>query len=181
MTREEFYENVKTVAQKEGKEYNEPSINKEMWRVIETVYLFHPSISSTYGKEEIALLYHKFGMAVIRDMLPRAQKSQLMAEKLRVVNREREKVMERIEHLANGTDTEERYYFTFGSSKQFPYQDGYIVVIAENRKAATTKFRAKYPDRNEDTINCSEIYSEDEWYACKGTHYHNIEPYETLE
>ena len=50
----------------------------EEFAVIETVYAFHPSISETDGKSQIAYIYNNFGMRVIRDMLPTAK----MAENL---------------------------------------------------------------------------------------------------
>ena len=181
MTREEFYENVKTISEKEENKLQKPAINAAMWKDIEKVYLFHPSISSSSGKEDIAFIYYKFGMAVIRDMLPRAKKSEMMEKKLQLLNQERKNVLESMEQIATGTELENKYYFTFGSSSQFPYQNGYIVVIAEDRHDAVTKYRVKYPDHTEDTINCSEIYSEEEWYSCKGNHYYNREPYEIIE
>lgn len=54
------------------------AITDKEYSVIETVYLFHPSISETDGKVEIAELYVRFGWAVIMDMKPRAE---LMAQK----------------------------------------------------------------------------------------------------
>lgn len=55
-------------------------ITDQEYAVIESVYNFHPSISETGGKKEIAYLYVTFGWAIIKDMEPRAK---LMMEKER--------------------------------------------------------------------------------------------------
>lgn len=64
----------------------------------------------------------------------------------------------------------EIYYFTFGSSEQFPYQNTYVVVIATNYKDAITAFRKKYPDITENCLNCSDYYTEKQWKEI-GKHY----------
>ena len=55
------------------------------------------------------------------------------------------------------------FYFTFGTSKQFPYCGGWVKVIAPDYKAAVMTFRAKYPDVNEGIINCSDIYTAEQF------------------
>jgi hypothetical protein len=55
------------------------------------------------------------------------------------------------------------FYFTFGSSLEFPYQHGYVEVKGTTRSEAVAKFRSKYPDRSENTVNCAFIYTEEEW------------------
>ena len=54
-----------------------------------------------------------------------------------------------------------KFYYTFGLRPQFPYYRGWVVVIADNRDEADKKFRARFPDKNRDTLNCSEIYTEE--------------------
>lgn len=44
------------------------SVTEADWKIIEKVYTFHPSISETKGKEQIADLYTEYGMGIIRDM-----------------------------------------------------------------------------------------------------------------
>ena len=53
--------------------------------------------------------------------------------------------------------------FTFGTSKQFPYIGGWVKVNAPDYKAAVMTFRAKYPDVNEGIINCSDIYTAEQF------------------
>lgn len=56
------------------------------------------------------------------------------------------------------------FYFTFGSSKQFPFQNGYIVLYAEDIRAAARKFKSLYPNPYEpDILICSDYYSFEKW------------------
>lgn len=57
----------------------------------------------------------------------------------------------------------EKYYFTFGSDIKYPYQNGYIIVQADNLNQAIEKFRNKYPDRNKGVVNCAFWYSHQQW------------------
>lgn len=56
------------------------------------------------------------------------------------------------------------WYFTFGSSKQFPYKDAYMIVMAASEKEAVRKYREVYPDVTEGTVNCSFWYPEDSFF-----------------
>ena len=77
MNKEEFVKEIKKFDQCSFAEFfAEDFANEEYWNDIQLVYTFHPSISETKGKVQIALLYAQFGMPVIRDMIPRAQKAQ---------------------------------------------------------------------------------------------------------
>ena len=49
---------------------------------IELVYAYHPSISETKGKDQIAMLYETFGMRIILDMLPTATKAAEYEERI---------------------------------------------------------------------------------------------------
>ncbi len=55
--------------------------------------------------------------------------------------------------------------FTFGSSKQFPFQLGYVSIIAPTVKEAVDEFRRNYPDLNEGILNCSDYYYSEEAVA----------------
>lgn len=57
----------------------------------------------------------------------------------------------------------QNFYFTFGSWKGFPFQNGYILVRALDEADAVATFRQHYPDVHQNTVNCSFIYSEQEW------------------
>lgn len=56
-----------------------------------------------------------------------------------------------------------KFYFTFGLSEKFPYQGGWVEVFAPDRTLAVKTFRSRFPDRNEGVINCSDIYTEEQF------------------
>lgn len=56
-----------------------------------------------------------------------------------------------------------KFYFTYGSDERFPFRGGWTEVIAPNRSMAVEAFRAVHPDINENTINCSFVYTEDDF------------------
>ena len=45
----------------------------------------------------------------------------------------------------------------------FPYQHGYVKVVGTSKDDAIAKFRSKYPDKSENTVNCAFIYTDKEW------------------
>ena len=57
----------------------------------------------------------------------------------------------------------ESFYFTFGSSSEFPYRDGYLVVKAYSKPEAVSIFRSYFPDRTEGVVNCAFIYDQEGW------------------
>ncbi len=64
MNREEFCKHAKI-------DWND--ITTDDWHKISTVYIWHPMISNTKGKSEIAALYNVGNMGIINDMLPTAE------------------------------------------------------------------------------------------------------------
>lgn len=57
----------------------------------------------------------------------------------------------------------EKYYFTFGSWKRFPFKNTYLVVVASSYGDAIKGFREKHPDTFPDCLDCSDCYSEKQW------------------
>lgn len=45
------------------------------YQIIEYIYTFHPSISETEGKRQVALLYHEFGIRIFKDMKATADRN----------------------------------------------------------------------------------------------------------
>lgn len=76
----------------------------------------------------------------------------------------------------------QKYYFTFGSDKQFPYgRDEFVVVTAENALQACNLFRVVHPSRKgSNFINCSEVYSEQDFEEFRDKYYHNVLPVEMI-
>lgn len=54
----------------------------------------------------------------------------------------------------------ERFFFTYGSSEQFPFQHGWTEVVAPDYRAAVAVFRHFHPDITPGLVNCSDIYPE---------------------
>lgn len=48
----------------EFEERIERTVTDEQYKVIEEVYMWHPSIRNTSGKDEVAELYKSFGMTI---------------------------------------------------------------------------------------------------------------------
>lgn len=56
-----------------------------------------------------------------------------------------------------------RFFFTYGTSEQFPFIGGWTEVRAPSRRMAVDAFRAVHPDINENIVNCSFIYDESDF------------------
>lgn len=84
----------------EFEERIERTVTDEQYKVIEEVYMWHPSIRNTSGKDEVAELYKSFGMTIFHDMLPRAKKAHELDELLRNAQREVQRIQEEIEELS---------------------------------------------------------------------------------
>ncbi|MBP2071181.1 hypothetical protein [Thermoanaerobacterium butyriciformans] len=69
------------------------------YEAIETVYTFHPAISETEGKQQIASLYDTFGFRIIADMLPTAIKAKEYEEQIAQKKRELGKLQEEYRKL----------------------------------------------------------------------------------
>lgn len=76
----------------------------------------------------------------------------------------------------------EKFYFTFGSSTKFPYQNTYLIVVARNELNAREGFRMKYPDRdpNKPCLNYSGIYNEETWNKYVSKYYPDQKPVDIL-
>lgn len=87
----------------EFEERIERTVTDEQYKVIEEVYMWHPSILNTSGKDEVAELYKSFGMTIFHDMLPRAKKAHEL-EQLRENRMELEAEIEGKENALNIID-----------------------------------------------------------------------------
>lgn len=56
-----------------------------------------------------------------------------------------------------------KFYFTFGSDKRFPYQNTYLIVVADCKGDAMTKFSRKYKDKYLNTYSALFCYDENQW------------------
>jgi len=71
-------------------------ITPDDYRIIETVYNYHPALNEFGAKQRIADIYHEYGMGLILDMYPTAakmrnyeQKINLLRSQLRELEEER--------------------------------------------------------------------------------------------
>ena len=76
------------------------TVTDEEYKVIESVYQWHPVISEVEGKEQIATLYKNFGMVIIKDMLPRAEKAREIEGRLRAARIEVERIQDELAELS---------------------------------------------------------------------------------
>lgn len=84
-------------------------VTENEYLLIEVVYQWHPA---DFDKEGIAALYKEFGMALIRDMLPRAEKMKQLEERKRKAEHEIfvcQKLMEAVKDGYDLKDLEERF------------------------------------------------------------------------
>ena len=62
-------------------------INDEAYALIEFVYTFHPLISETNGKEQVAYLYNNFGIGIFKEMEAKAIAAQKVESKIHELER----------------------------------------------------------------------------------------------
>lgn len=56
------------------------------------------------------------------------------------------------------------YYFTFGSDEVYPFQNGWIVITAEDEMQARMIFKALYPGETPDSLlRFAFVYDEESW------------------
>ncbi len=93
---------MEKVAEVTPKEKQIKEVPDREYSIIEKVYTFHPAISETEGKRQIAELYVNFGMVLIMDMVPRAELMAKKEEELREAQMALSKVREEIEEIRKG-------------------------------------------------------------------------------
>ena len=89
------------MTKQEFKALTKRSFTDNAYLDIETVYTFHPSISETEGKKQIASLYDTFGMRIIKDMLPTAEKAKEYEERIAQKRHELEALRDELNELKN--------------------------------------------------------------------------------
>lgn len=83
-------------------------VSDKDYEVIDRVYTFHPAISETEGKKQIADIYNAGGMAVIRGMLEAADIMNNLEKELEEARAALEKVVRRIQNVKdNGIEYEQ--------------------------------------------------------------------------
>lgn len=53
------------------------------------------------------------------------------------------------------------FYFTYGTDPQFPFKNGWTLVVADNARRAAAAFREYHPDENDGVLNCAFVYDQE--------------------
>ena len=77
------------------------AISDRDYAIVETVYTWHPSIDSSTGKDQMAYIYNNFGMRIIHDMLPTAEKAKDLLKRIEKLNAEVKQLREEYRALEN--------------------------------------------------------------------------------
>lgn len=56
-----------------------------------------------------------------------------------------------------------KYYYTYGSDREYPFIGGWTEVEAVSRKAANKLFRMVHPDKTPGILNCASVYTEEQF------------------
>ena len=65
------------------------------------------------------------------------------------------------------------FYFTYGSEGQ-PFRGGGTTVYAPDMETACALFRVFHPDKEKGLLNCSEVYSAEEFFSTRMCRYGNL-------
>ncbi len=83
-------------------------ISDQNYKIIETVYTWHPAIKGVCGKDQIATLYKTGGMPLIKSMLETANIMMDLNKESLQAKRYMDEIRRRIETVASGDLTEEQ-------------------------------------------------------------------------
>ncbi len=83
------------------------TVTNEEFEIINTVYTFHPSISETDGKKQIANLYKTFGYRIIKDMLATAIQAEKYESEITNLYFRLEQVKQDFQNFKDGEEIEE--------------------------------------------------------------------------
>ena len=73
------------------------------YKLIEKVYTFHPCVSETNGKAQVAWLYNEFGMRIFKDMEATADANMKLEEAIREARRTLQRLLDTADELRKGT------------------------------------------------------------------------------
>lgn len=83
-------------------------ISDQSYKIIETVYNWHPAINEVGGKDQIAALYDTGGMPLIKSMLEVSHIMMELERERQQAMRHMEEIKRRIKVVTSGDLTEER-------------------------------------------------------------------------
>lgn len=83
------------------------TVSADEYRKIEYVYTFHPLLEDVGGKDQIASLYLIGGMRLINDMMPTAEKAEVLSNQIQEIRATLDKLTNKYNALKQGEDEEE--------------------------------------------------------------------------
>lgn len=120
-------------------------ISDAEYKVIETVYQWHPCIGNVSGKDDVAALYNGFGMAIFHDMIPRAEKNRELENRLRHAQAEVEQIKEEMKKLAwnNALESDDKKHPKQIKKKQLKYLLEIMEQILGDYESRTARERER--------------------------------------
>ena len=76
--------------------------------------------------------------------------------------------------MAPGDKQMQSFFYTFGTSSTFPYKKGWVEVQAEDRPQADELFRSRFPDVHKGVLNCSFVYTKDQFIGILEREYEKL-------
>ena len=95
MTKEEFETRVTCLG-------SEKPVSNDEFKIINYVYTFHPAISETEGKSQVAWLFVNLGMRVFNDMTETAKSTEELESRMRSLEHEMDAYEAEYMALKNG-------------------------------------------------------------------------------
>lgn len=94
------------MAKKEFEKLVGKEVDDFEYTMVEEVYTWHPSISETNGKQEIATIFKIGGIRIIKDMYATARASQAMQKERAMINSRLDYIAKQYEALSKGFDVD---------------------------------------------------------------------------
>ncbi len=95
MTKQEFETKITLLG-------SEKPVSEDEFKIINFVYTFHPAISETEGKEQVAWLFINLGMRVFNDMTETAKRAEEIETQLNSLKGEMESYKAEYSQLKRG-------------------------------------------------------------------------------
>lgn len=83
------------------------TVSTDEYRKFEYVYMFHPLLEDVGGKDQIASLYLIGGMRLINDMMPTAEKAEILSGQIQETRATLDRLTNKYNALKQGEDEEE--------------------------------------------------------------------------